>query len=145
MLPDADVTTLGFEVTGSDEPLSRLEGKCGELVSVGVGGVLTMIGAMSPGGGVEGAEVVFIGWIFAVRGRSGEEVVESVWDDCLSGNIAPILEATLPRLLSAIVFFSCDDRLTPPPPGCRSGLVFGLGPRRIKAFLIRAPGDGDRL
>ena len=103
-----------------------------------------MIGAMSPGGGVEGAECVLIGWTFAVRGRSGDEVFVSGWGDCLSGNIAPILEATLPRLLSAVAFFSSVDKLAP-RPGCRSGLVFGLGPRRAKAVFNRAPGDGDRF
>jgi hypothetical protein len=61
MLPDADVTTLGFLVTGSDGPRSRLDGKIGTLESVGVGGVFTMMGAISPGGGVEGAELVLIG------------------------------------------------------------------------------------
>lgn len=132
-------------MTGSEEPRSLLfGGKRGELASVGVGGVFTMIGANSPGGGVEGAEVVLIGWIFAVRGRSGEEVNGSVSRDWRSGKIAPILEATLPRLLSAMKLFSCDDGLTSPPV-CRSGLVFGLEVRRVKAFFIRPAGDGDRL
>ena len=146
MLPDADVTTLGLEVTGSEEPRSRLfGGKRGELASVGVGGVFTMIGVNSPGGGVEGAEVVLIGWIFvAARGRSGEEVNGSVSGDWRSGKIAPILGATFPRLLSAMKLFSCDDGLTSPPV-CRSGLVFGLEVRRVKAFFIRPTGDGDRL
>ena len=108
-----------------------------------------MIGAISPGGGgggVEGAELVLIGWSFAVRGRSGEEVNGSVCGNCRSGNIAPILETTLPRLLSAVVVLSCDERLlTPPPPTCRSGLVFGLDPRRVKAVFNRPTGDGDRF
>lgn len=154
MLPDADITTLGFgyKATGSDEPLSRLLEKRGELEFVGVGGVFTMIGATSPGGGVEGAELVLIGWIFAVRGRSGEDVIDSDEGDCRSGNIAPILEATLPRLFSADgifsctdVFFSCVGELIPPPPARRSGLVFGLDPRRVMAFFIRPAGDSDRF
>jgi hypothetical protein len=53
ILPDAEVMTLGFAVTGSEDPRSRTVSKCGELVSVGVGGVFTMRGAVfSPGGGV---------------------------------------------------------------------------------------------
>lgn len=145
MLPDADVTTLVFEAAGSEEPLSRLLGKRGELASVGVGGVFTMIGARSAGGGVVGAKFVLIGCTLAVRGRSGEDVNGSDAGDCRSGNIAPILEATLPRLLSADGIFSCVDGLTPPPPARRSGLVFGLEPRRVKAFFNRPTGDGDRF
>ena len=61
MFPDADVTTLGLEASGSDEPLSRLLGKRGTLLSVGVGGVLTIMGAVSACGGVVGAEFVLIG------------------------------------------------------------------------------------
>jgi len=100
IFPEGDVMTFGFDVTGSDDPRSRRVVKRGTLESVGVGGVFTIIGAVSPGGGVCGAAFVSIGWIFveAVRGRSGEELAE---DSFLSGNIAPILEATLPRLLSA--------------------------------------------
>jgi hypothetical protein len=141
MLPDADVTTLRFETIGSDEPLSRLLGKRGTLASVGVGGVLTMIGAMSTCGGVVGAELVLIGWTFAVRGRSGEDVIDSDDENCRSGNIELILEATLPRLLPAVVFFSCVDGLTPTPPAFRSGLVFGLEPRRVRTFFNRPTGD----
>lgn len=152
MLPDADVTTLGFEATGSDEPRSRLLGKRGKLASVGVGGVFTMIGAMSPGGGVVGAVLVLIGCIFAVRGRSGEDVIESDEGEWRSGNIAPILEATLPRLLSADgvfscvgALFSCVGELMPLPPARLSGLVFGLEPRRVRAFFIRPAGDSERF
>jgi hypothetical protein len=47
--------TLEFEVAGSEDPRSRRVSKCGELCSVGVGGVFTIRGAVfSAGGGVCG-------------------------------------------------------------------------------------------
>lgn len=53
--------TLGFEVVGSEGPRSRTDSKRGELVSVGVGGVFTIRGAVfSPGGGVCGEAFVSI-------------------------------------------------------------------------------------
>ena len=53
--------TLGFEVAGSEDPRSRTGSKRGELVSVGVGGVFTIKGAVfSPGGGVCGEAFVSI-------------------------------------------------------------------------------------
>jgi hypothetical protein len=53
--------TFGFEETGSEAPRSRTDSKRGELVSVGVGGVFTIRGAMfSPGGGVCGEALVSI-------------------------------------------------------------------------------------
>ena len=96
-----------------------------------------MMGAMSAGGGVVGAELVLIGCTFAVRGRSGEAVKESVDDICRSGNllVEPILEAT-----SAEVIFSCDVGAI-----FRSGLVFGLDSRPVKTFFNRPTGDGERL
>jgi hypothetical protein len=157
IFPDAEVTTLGLDVTGSEEPRSRLFGKRGTLESVGVGGVFTIIGAISLEGGVRGAALVSIGWILAeaVRGRSGEELVEiGSGGGCLSGNIAPILDATLPRLLSAEFFsFSFSFSLSfcncssPAPPAFRSGLGVGLVPRRpgLKASFNLRPGEGDRL
>lgn len=138
---------MAFEVIGSDVPRSRGEPNRGELGSVGVGGVLTIMGAgFSPGGGVLGGAFVSIAWIFAVRGRSGELVEEVAWDAaCLSGNIDPILDATLPRLLSA-ADFSFNVPTPPTPPGFRSGLVFGLEPRfGVKACFNLPTGEGDRL
>lgn len=106
--------------------------------------MFTIIGAVSPGGGVEGERVVQIGSIFADRGRSGEDVLDADCSDCLSGNIEPILDATLPRLLSANVCFSLSGETSPPPP-FRSGLVFGLDSRRVKVSFIRPTGEGDRF
>ena len=74
IFPDGDVTTFEFELTGSEEPRSLLDGKRGVLKSVGVGGVLTMRGATSPAGGVEGVEFRSTVVILAVRGRSGVDV-----------------------------------------------------------------------
>jgi hypothetical protein len=128
MFPDGDVTTLGFATTGSEVPRSLLDVNRGELGSVGVGGVLTIIGA-SPEGGVVGAVFVSIVWIFAVRGRSGGGVATTaVGVGCLSGNIDPILDATLLRLPSPAAF-SLYPIPSPAPPDFRSGLVFGLDPR----------------
>jgi len=142
IFPEGEVMTLGFVVMGSDEPRLRLSGNRGTLESVGVGGVLTIMGAMSPGGGVCGAACVSIGCgVFAVRGRSGEEFVDGS-GDCLSGNIAPILDATLPRLLSGMFFsFTCNSA---PPP---SRLLLGLVARRPgrKASFNLLPGEGDRF
>lgn len=61
MFPDGDVMTFGLDVTGSDDPRSRLLAKRGVLESVGVGGVLTIIGAASLAGGVCGTALVSIG------------------------------------------------------------------------------------
>jgi hypothetical protein len=80
-----------------------------------------------------------------VRGRSGEFVAETCTeDDCLSENMEPTLDATLPRLPSPPLplSFAC----TPTPPDLRSGLVFGLGASRgLKASFILPTGDGDRF
>jgi len=111
-----------------------------------------MVGAGSPGGGGGGVEgrLVFKGrGAFPVRGRSGDEFAENpdVWcgDAILSGNIAPILDATLPLLLSDVAFsFSFGVNSTPP---LLSGLDCGLGarfPGRSASFNLRA-GDGDRF
>ena len=111
---------------------------------MGVGGVFTIIGAkLSLCGGVEGAALVSIGEILAVRGRSGDEAVETGCEDGLSGKMEPILDATLPRLLS--VFSFCSDP-TVPPPGLRSGLVFGLAPFFGFRTSFNLPtGEGERL
>ena len=79
MFPDADVTTLGFDVVGSDAPRSLvLDSKRGVLESVGVGGVFTIIGAaVSEAGGVRGGAFVSIVWTLAVLGRSGDELAEA--------------------------------------------------------------------
>lgn len=61
MFPDGEVMTFGLDVTGSDDPRVRLSPKRGVLESVGVGGVFTIIGAVSPGGGVCGTAVVSMG------------------------------------------------------------------------------------
>jgi hypothetical protein len=61
ILPDGDVTTFGLdEAAGSDAPRSRLvEANLGDSDSVGVGGVLTITGAMlSFAGGVWGRTFV---------------------------------------------------------------------------------------
>lgn len=61
IFPDGDVTTLVFVLIGSGAAWSRLEENRGELVSVGVGGVLTIIGAgFSAAGGVLGGALVSI-------------------------------------------------------------------------------------
>ena len=79
-----------------------------------------------------------------MRGRSGEFVADpGRGDDCLSANIEPTLDATLPRLPSPPLF---SFFRTPNPPGLRSGLRLGLDPRRgLNASLIRPTGDGDRF
>lgn len=115
--------------------------KRGELESVGVGGVFTIIGAALPGGGVWGAAFVSIGWGLAVLGRSGDDVSDPVCDVCLSN----ILETTLPRLPFPVVSFSFGA-----VPALfsffRSGLPLGLVPRRgLKASFNLPTGDGDRL
>ncbi len=62
---------------------------------------------------------------------------------CRSGNIDPILEATLPRLPSPTDF---SFNVPTPPPGFRSGLVFGLEPRfGVKACFNLPTGDGERF
>jgi hypothetical protein len=128
MFPEGDVTTLGFATTGSEVSRSLLDGNRGELGSVGVGGVLTIIGA-SLEGGVVGAIFVSMVWIFAVWGRSGDGVATAVGGvGCLSGNIDPILDATLLRLPSPAAF-SLYAVPSPAPPDFRSGLVLRLDPR----------------
>ena len=73
-------------------------------------------------------------------------MIESVDEICRSDNMELSLEATLPRLLSAVDFLSSVTGLVGlTPPAFRSGLVFGLDPRRVKAFLNRPTGDGDRF
>lgn len=63
IFPEGDVTTFGFALAGSELFRSRVfVVKRGELESVGVGGVFTIIGAaVSPGGGVCGAAFVSMG------------------------------------------------------------------------------------
>lgn len=112
-----------------------------------------MTGAtLSPGGGVWGRAFVFIcDGSLPVRDRSGEcdgelatIVVELELEvcDCLSGKMAPILEATLPLLASAApALFSFWSMLPKPPPVFRSGLVR----RGLKASRSLPTGDGDRL
>jgi len=151
ILPEAEVTTLEFDVAGSETPRSRSVSKCGELCSVGVGGVFTIRGRCSP------QVVVFVVkafvsmvWIFAVRGRSGEFVTDAGFvtdtgwaDDCLSENIELTLDATLPRLPSPPLVLSFKS---PPPAPLRSGLVLGLDPSRgLNASLILPTGEGDRF
>lgn len=60
ILPEGDVTTFALiEVVDSDVPRSRVEGNRGDPESVGVGGVLTITGAIiSPAGGVCGRAFV---------------------------------------------------------------------------------------
>ena len=149
MFPEGDVTTPGFDVAGSDDPRSRVNEKRGLLGSVGVGGVLTIIGAaLSPGGGVLGAELVFICWILAVRGRSGEEVTAIGCVDCRSGNMAPILDATLPRPFSPVLSFSFKFKSdpTPPPPALFSRLLLSPDPRLgLRASFNLPTGEGERF
>lgn len=79
-----------------------------------------------------------------MRGRSGEFVTDTGrGDDCLSENIEPTLDATLPRLPSPPL---PSFLRTPTPPGLRSGLRLGLDPRRgLKTSFILPTGDGDRF
>lgn len=149
MFPDGDVTTLVFVLIGSGGPRSRLEENRGELVSVGVGGVLTIIGAgFSVAGGVLGGALVSIVWILAVCGRSGEDTAEGCGEACRSANMFPTLDTTLPRLLSTVEALSFSfNPAAPPPPAFRSGLVLGLGlgPRfEVRAFFNLPTGDGLR-
>lgn len=143
ILPDGDVTTLELELTGLDD------GNRGELVSVGVGGVFTIIGAgISEAGGVLGGTLVSIDCVLAVRGRSGEEAAGGCAADCLSGNINPILDATLPRLLSTVDAFSASFTAdTVSATGLRSGLAFGLTLPLLdpKACFILPAGEVLRL
>jgi hypothetical protein len=146
MFPDGDVTTLGFVVTGSDVPRSRLDSNRGALGSVGVGGVLTIIGATdSEAGGVCGGAFVSIAWTLAVFGRSGDAVAETDCCVCLSGKIAPILDATLPRLPSDILFSFSSCNVSVRPPALRSGLDCWLDPLRPgrRASFNLPTGDGD--
>jgi hypothetical protein len=109
-----------------------------------------MVGAgVSPGGGVDGADLVSIVEIFAVRGLSGDDVPEPGSDDvCLSGKILPNLDATLPRLLFVPTVLSFDAmETTASLAALRSGLVLGLPPPRlgVRACLNLPTGDGDLL
>lgn len=76
--------------------------------------------------------------------------MEAGWEGCFSGNIAPILDTTLPRLLSAELFSVCNCS-TAAPPALRSGLGVGIGiglvPRfpGLKASFNLRPGEGDRF
>lgn len=150
MFPEGELTTFGFDVIGSEDPRSRLEENRGELVSVGVGGVLTIVGATSPGGGVEGGALVSTVLSFAVRGRSGDEVdgVEMGCEAGRSGNNDPSLDVTLPRRpsLADEELFSRRLVTEAPPPNFRSGLVFGLGPlRTVNASFSLPTGEGERF
>lgn len=144
MFPDGDLTTFEFEPNDSGDRCSRKSENRGTLGSVGVGGVFTIIGAfVSAEGGVDGAALVSICWTLPVRGRVGGEVTVFA---CRSGNIDPILDATLPRLLSPDVALSFNDDPAPTAPVLRSGLVLGLGPRRkIRASFSLPTGEGDRF
>lgn len=79
-----------------------------------------------------------------MRGRSGEFVADTgKGDDCLSENIEPTLDATLPRLPSPP---PPSFLRTATPPGFRSGLRLGLDPRRgLKTSFILPTGEGDRF
>jgi hypothetical protein len=145
MFPDGDTTTFVLVVlAGSETPRSRGAEKRAEPGSVGVGGVLTIKGAGgSPfDGGVLGLDVVSS---FAIRGLSGVGAGEAATacPACFSGNIAPILDATLPRLESAPPSFWNTPNV--PPPALRSGLELRLEFDRLglKASLSLPTGDVD--
>jgi hypothetical protein len=98
ILPEGEVTTFELNPpTGEDVTLSW--NAAGDSASVGVGGVFTITGAVfSSAGGVCGRSLVSIGFgVLAVLGRSGEAITEGRINS-LVGNMAPILDATLPRL-----------------------------------------------
>lgn len=147
IFPEGDVTTLGFFATG-DDPAKR-----GELLSVGVGGVLTIAGAAFSVvvGGVLGRPFVSI--ICGILGsliRSCEACtsVSAAWGgcgDCRSGNMAPIRAATLPRLLTVeLVSLSFSFLTGVEPRDFRSGLGFGLVVARgAKASRSLPTGDAD--
>lgn len=143
MFPEGEVTTLEFVIIGSVVDLSLLIGKSGELESVGVGGVLTMMGATrSADGGVRGSEPVSIVGSLPVFGLSGDDELEFGSEDiCLSGKIDPILDATLPRLPSTPTVLSFN---TVVPLLFRSGLVLGLPPplRDVKTCFNLPTGEG---
>jgi hypothetical protein len=147
MFPDGEVTTFEVIIIGSGTVLSLPVGKRGELESVGVGGVLTIMGAgLSEEGGVRGTALVSINCNFPVFGLSGEDAFEVDSEDaCLSGKIEPILEATLPRLASAPATLSFAGVVTATPLAFRSGLVLGLPPplRGVKACFSLPTGEGD--
>lgn len=148
MFPEGDVTTLELDDgTGSELPLSRLEEKRPAWSSVGVGGVLTINGAVvSPEGGVCGLACVSMGWgTFEFRGGSDEKLTGPNCWPCFSN----ILDTTLPRLLCPVLSFACTGG-TPTVPVSRSGLRLGLGsgltPRRAFSFSRNLPtGEGDRF
>lgn len=119
--------------------------------SVGVGGVLTITGAiLSPAGGVCGRALVSMccgilagfggsGGFMTAGGTGGMGGAVS-----LLGKMAPIFDATLPRLPSLPPFLSfCAPGSRPPVlPAFRSGLV--LEPRlELNASRNRPIGEGD--
>lgn len=151
IFPEGEVTTFEFELTGSDDPRSRLDGgNRGALKSVGVGGVLTIVGATSPAGGVDGADCSSTVVILAVRGRSGvattagDGAIGTVFDR--SGNRFPKREDTLPRRLLPS---KAKDVVEPPncrPLTFRSGLVSGLADFfGLSASRNLPTGEGERL
>lgn len=146
MFPDGEVTTFEFVLIGSGIDRSLLGGNRGEPESVGVGGVLTMIGAgLSAAGGVSGTALVSIVCSFPVLGLSGDDALEfSSVDVCLSGKIDPILDATLLLLPSVPAAFSFTAKT---PLAFRSGLVFGLPLPLlgVKACFNLPTGEGDRF
>jgi hypothetical protein len=152
IFPEGDVTTFTFtEAVGSDVPRSRVEGNWGIPESVGVGGVLTIGGAiLSLAGGVCGREFVSIRCgIFVGFGGSGRFMTTGGSGGMggavsLPGKMEPILDTTLPRLPSLPPFLSFCTPVSRPPvlPAFRSGLV--LGPRLgLNASRNRPIGEGD--
>jgi hypothetical protein len=142
IFPEGEVTTFAFLAVGSEFTLSRPELNRFSPKSVGVGGVLTIVGALerSLGGGVCGVAFVSMDWGLECSGLSGDEFPELVCCPCLSN----ILDTTLPRLL-LFPRFSLDAAPDPLPPTFRSGLPLGLAPRRgLKASFNLPTGDGDR-
>lgn len=144
MLPEGETTiSIRGGTTGSEMPRSRAVGNRA-AVSVGVGGVFVIKGADLSPGGVRGVVVLIGCGVLPVRARSGEDDAES-GVVCLSGNIAPILDATLPRRPSTPPEL-LSLKLPPNPPALRSGLVLGLFPLRgLNAAASRPAGDGDLL
>jgi hypothetical protein len=145
IFPEGDTTTseLAAGGSGSETPRSRAK-ECSP--SIGVGGVFTMTGAgLSPAGGVCGR--IFVSMAlgsFAVLGRSCELVAEGRMNSLL-GKMAPILDATLPRLPVCVSICPSSGVPAPLPPPFvifRSGLVFG--PRRgVNASRSLLTGEGD--
>lgn len=128
--------------------LACKEGNLGEPESVGVGGVFTMMGAgLLLGGGVRGTTLVSIVCSFPVLGLSKfDALVFCSLAVCLSGNIDPILEATLPRLPSVPNPLLFVGTAPTAPLAFRSGLVLGLlALRGVKACFNLPTGEGDLL